>query len=61
MKFAHGIAALFLMGSLVGLSGCVSPDGGYHERRGEDDGRQYQSSRNCDQQLQDDCRDQEHH
>jgi len=70
VKSSYRIAILVLMGSLVGLSGCVWPDGGYrgrggeHEqnRGGEHDGRQEQRGRHCDQQGQGDCRDhQDHH
>jgi len=68
MKSTYGIAVILLMGSLVGLSGCVWPDGGYrgggeHEqnRGGENNGRHDQRGRDCDQQRQDDCQSHEHH
>ena len=66
MKPLSRIVALTLIGSLFGLSGCVWPDGGYHDRSGgheqrrggDDNGRQGDRNRGCDDQRRDDCQDQ---
>ncbi|HVC00693.1 MAG TPA: hypothetical protein VND80_00680 [Steroidobacteraceae bacterium] len=69
MKPPYRVAFLVLMGSLVGLSGCVWPDGGGYRDRGavqeqrrggDNNGGQDQRRRDCDQQRQGDCHNQEH-
>ena len=66
MKRLIPIATLTLIGTLVGLSGCVWPDGGgygrgggeHSQRRGGDD--HGDRGRGCDDQNRDGCRDQHH-
>ncbi len=67
MKPSISFAALMMIGTLVGLSGCVWPDGGGYDRGGggdhsqrlggDDRGDRGDHGRGCDDQHRDDCRD----